>query len=56
MNKPTLASLDKRMVKVETQLEERWKETILRIKKLENILIGSAGAMILMLITIITRM
>tara|TARA_Y100001972_G_scaffold1205_1_gene1371 strand:+ start:77 stop:247 length:171 start_codon:yes stop_codon:yes gene_type:complete len=56
MSKTTLASLDKRMVKVETQLEERWKETILRIKKLENILIGSAGAIIIMLITIITRM
>ena len=26
MSKPTLASLDKRVVKVETQLEERWKE------------------------------
>ena len=56
MSKPTLASLDKRVVKVETQLEERWKETILRIKRLENILIGSAGAIILMLVGVLTRM
>tara|TARA_R100000734_G_C3222072_1_gene33220 strand:+ start:310 stop:480 length:171 start_codon:yes stop_codon:yes gene_type:complete len=56
MSKPTLASLDKRVVKVETQLEERWKETILRIKRLETVLIGSAGAIILMLVGVLTRM
>lgn len=56
MSKPTLTALDKRVVKVETQLEERWKETILRIKRLENILIGSAGAIILMLVGVLTRM
>ena len=56
MNKPTLASLDKRMVKVETQLEDRWKETILRIKRIEAIMLGSAGAIILMLVGVLTRM
>jgi len=56
MNKPTLARLDKRMVKVETQLEERWKETILRIKRIEAIMLGSAGAIILMLVGVLTRM
>ena len=56
MSKPTLASLDKRVVKVETQLEERWKETILRIKRIETIILGTAGAMILLLLSILTRM
>ena len=34
---------------------ERWKETILRIKRIEHILIGSAGAMILMLLGLVTK-
>tara|TARA_B100000212_G_scaffold334146_1_gene304464 strand:- start:1957 stop:2160 length:204 start_codon:yes stop_codon:yes gene_type:complete len=56
MSKPTLNSLDKRVVKIETQLEERWKEAILRIKRIEAIMLGTAGAMILMLVSILTRM
>jgi len=56
MNKPTLYSLDKRVVKIETQLEERWKEAILRIKRIEAIMLGAAGAIILMLVSILTRM
>jgi len=56
MSKPTLYSLDKRVVKIETQLEERWKEAILRIKRIEAIMLGTAGAMILMLVSILTRM
>ena len=56
MSKPTLASIDKRVVKVETQLEERWKETITGIKRLEMVIVGSAGAMIIMLVSILTRM
>ena len=34
---------------------ERWKETILRIKRIEHILIGSAGAIILMLLGLVTK-
>jgi len=56
MSKPTLYSLDKRVVKIETQLEERWKEAILRIKRIEKIIFGTAGAIILMLVSILTRM
>lgn len=56
MTKPTLNSLDKRVVKIETQLEERWKEAILRIKRIEKIIFGTAGAIILMLVSILTRM
>ncbi len=56
MSKLTLNSLDKRVVKIETQLEERWKEAILRIKRIEKIIFGTAGAIILMLVSILTRM
>tara|TARA_B100000965_G_C19601082_1_gene762680 strand:+ start:1092 stop:1262 length:171 start_codon:yes stop_codon:yes gene_type:complete len=55
MSKPTLASLDKRVVKVETQLDERWKETMQRIRRVEMVILGSAGAMIIMLVSILTK-
>tara|TARA_R100000734_G_C3238898_1_gene44254 strand:- start:125 stop:295 length:171 start_codon:yes stop_codon:yes gene_type:complete len=55
MSKPTLASLDKRVVKVETQLDERWKETMQRIRRVEMVILGSAGAMIVMLVSILTK-
>ena len=55
MSKPTLASLDKRVVKVETQLDERWKETMQRIRRVEMVILGSAGAMILLLVSILTK-
>ena len=55
MSEPTLASLDKRVVKVETQLDERWKETMQRIRRLEMVILGSAGAMIIMLVSILTK-
>jgi len=41
---------------VEVQLEERWKETILRIKRIEAILIGVAGTIIVLLANIVWRM
>jgi len=63
MDKRTVASahtridgLDTRLTKVEVQLEERWKETILRIKRIESILIGSAGAIILLLVTMLYKL
>jgi hypothetical protein len=34
---------------------ERWKETILRIKRMEHILIGGAGAIILLLLGIVLK-
>jgi hypothetical protein len=41
---------------VEVQLEERWKETILRIKRIEAILIGGAGTIIVLLASMLWRM
>ena len=48
-------TLDTRVTVVETQIEERWKETILRIKRLESILIGTAGATIALLVTMLYK-
>jgi hypothetical protein len=48
-----VAALATRVTRIETQLDERWKETILRIKRIESILIGSAGATILLLLTLL---
>jgi hypothetical protein len=48
--------LDQRVVKVEVQLEERWKETILRIKRIESVLMGSAATIIAMLVAVIMKM
>ena len=53
--KPTLHNLDKRLTSFETVSDERWKETILRIKRLEGVLIGTAGTTILLLVGILLR-
>lgn len=62
MDKRTVASAHSRIDKLEQQLvkheavsTERWTETILRIKRIEGIMIGTAGATILLLITLLTR-
>lgn len=55
MDKRTVASAHERITKVETLLEERWKETIERIKRLEGILIASAGATIVLLLTMLYK-
>jgi hypothetical protein len=34
---------------------ERWKETILRIKRIEHIMIGTAGTMIIMMVGLLVR-
>jgi hypothetical protein len=34
---------------------ERWKETILRIKRIEHIMIGTAGTMIVMMVGLLVR-
>ena len=47
--------LDKRITVLETQLEERWKETILRIKRIEHIMRGTAGTIIILLIGLLVR-
>jgi hypothetical protein len=48
--------LDKRLTSHEAVCDLRWQETILRIKRIEAIMIGSAGAIIVLLLHLITKM
>jgi len=46
MTKPTAMSVQAQIDTHEAVCSERWRETIIRIKRLEAILIGTAAAMI----------
>lgn len=48
--------MEPRLTRVETQVEERWRETIIRIKRIEHIMIGTAAAIIGLLVTVLTKM
>ena len=51
----TANELEGRLNTHEAVCAERWTETILRIKRLEHILIGAAGAIILLLLGIVLK-
>jgi hypothetical protein len=51
----TATEVESRLNIHEAVCEERWKETILRIKRIEAILIGTAGAIIMMLLHLVTK-
>jgi predicted nucleic acid-binding Zn ribbon protein len=53
MAKPTVTEVKTQIDTHEAICAERWQETINRIKRLEMIIIGSGGAIILLLINII---
>lgn len=55
MSKPTIQSIHVELEKHIAVSEERWTETILRIKRMESIMIGSAGAIILLLLAIVYK-
>ncbi|MGB1743212.1 MAG: hypothetical protein ACPHHR_10245 [Cycloclasticus sp.] len=55
MSKPTIQSIHVKLEKHVAVSDERWVETILRIKRLESIMIGSAGAIILLLLAVVYR-
>tara|TARA_R110000868_G_scaffold356758_1_gene618196 strand:- start:707 stop:874 length:168 start_codon:yes stop_codon:yes gene_type:complete len=50
-----LNELDKAFSIHEQVCAERWKETILRIKRLETVLVGSAGAILLLLLGLVLK-
>jgi len=52
----TVRDVDAKLNTHEAVCAERWKETVERIKRLEMILIGSAGAVILMLAGMLWKM
>ena len=53
MSKPTAASVQAQIDTHEAVCSERWKETILRIKRIEHIMIGTAGTTIVLLIGVL---
>lgn len=55
MAKPTVQSVQSQIDTHEAVCAERWKETILRIKRIEHIMIGAAGTIILLLVGIIVN-
>ncbi len=56
MSKPTAASVQAQIDTHEAVCAERWRETILRIKRIEHLMIGTAGTIIVLLMGIIARM
>lgn len=62
MEKRTAASAHRRIDNIEVKLAsheavcgERWKETILRIKRIEGVMIAATGGIIAMLVAILTK-
>tara|TARA_A100000172_G_C3041828_1_gene110809 strand:+ start:1538 stop:1708 length:171 start_codon:yes stop_codon:yes gene_type:complete len=53
MSKPTVTSVQAQIDTHEAVCAERWKETILRIKRIEHIMIGTAGTTIVLLIGVL---
>jgi predicted nucleic acid-binding Zn ribbon protein len=52
MSRPTVTEVKTQIDTHEAICAERWQETINRIKRLEMIIIGSGGAIILLLVNI----
>jgi hypothetical protein len=48
--------IDKRMTAHEAVCAERWKEAILRIKRIEGIMIATAGSLLLVLVNILYKL
>ena len=55
MPKPSVTEVKSQIDTHEAVCAERWKETILRIKRIEHIMIGTAGTTIVLLIGLLVR-
>tara|TARA_R110002153_G_C13139965_1_gene480826 strand:- start:114 stop:281 length:168 start_codon:yes stop_codon:yes gene_type:complete len=51
----TVSKVSAKLQTHEAVCAERWKETITRIKRLEHIMIGAAGTIIILLATMVWR-
>ena len=51
-----VSALEKDVVALQTEVRIQFREVFTRIKRLEAVLIGTSGATIIMLITILSRM
>ena len=63
MDKRTVSSahqridtLEKEMIALSTEVKIQFKDLFTRVKRLEEILIGASGAIILMLLAVLTKM
>ena len=55
MSKPTIQSINLKLEKHLAVSDERWKEAILRIKRIELYMISSVSAIVLLLIGLLVR-
>jgi len=55
MDKPTVIGVKSQLDTHEAVCAERWKETIIRIRRVEHIMVGTAGTIILLLVGVIMR-
>ena len=55
MPRPSVTEVKSQIDTHEAVCAERWKETILRIKRIEHIMIGTAGTTILLLLSIVLK-
>ena len=55
MPRPSVVEVKSQIDTHEAVCAERWKETILRIKRIEHIMIGTAGTIIVLLIGLLVR-
>ena len=55
MPRPSVTEVKSQIDTHEAVCAERWKETILRIKRIEAIMIGTAGTTIVLLIGLLVR-
>ena len=53
--KPSVFDVKSQIDTHEAVCAERWKETILRFKRIEHIMIGTAGTIILLLVGLIVK-
>jgi len=53
--KPSVFDVKSQIDTHEAVCAERWKETILRIRRLEHIMIGTAGTIIVLLVSLIIK-
>tara|TARA_R110000782_G_scaffold67800_1_gene136861 strand:+ start:762 stop:929 length:168 start_codon:yes stop_codon:yes gene_type:complete len=55
MSKPSIIEVKAQIDTHEAVCAERWKETILRIKRIEHIMIATSGTAIVLLIGLLVR-
>ena len=55
MPRPSVTEVKSQIDTHEAVCSERWKETILRIKRIEHIMIGTAGTIIILLVGLLVR-